>query len=85
VRRTRLDGDSWASDDVPLGEEEELYSVQVVSGETVVREVRTSTPAWTYLAGDRAADAAEAPYTIGVAQVSSRFGPGPYRRIEIHE
>lgn len=46
VRRTRIDGDSWEGFDVPLGEESELYQVQVQSGGTVLRETVVETPAF---------------------------------------
>ena len=38
-------------------------------------------PAFTYTAAMQAADAVSLPYTIEVAQVSARFGPGPYTRM----
>jgi hypothetical protein len=45
----------------------------------------TSTPAFTYGAVERAADGTQTPFAIEVAQVSDRFGPGPYARIDIHD
>lgn len=84
LRRTRVDGDSWASVDVPLGEETERYVVRVTQGNSVVREVETSKPDWSYSASMRAQDALIGAYEIEVAQVSLRFGAGLYSRIEIN-
>ncbi len=77
VRRTRIDGDTWQAVEVPLGEEAESYLVRVAAGGATLREVGVTAPGWTYTAAMRAADGpAEA---VGVAQVSARFGPGPFR------
>ena len=83
IRRTRTDGDSWAGIDVPVGEEREAYLVRVVGDGAVLREVETSSPAWRYSADDQASDAAGGRLRFEVAQLSVRFGPGPFERIEI--
>ncbi len=44
VRRTRIDGDSWDIEEVPLAEDFEAYRVDILSGETVIRSVRTDGP-----------------------------------------
>ena len=80
-RRTRVDGDSWLSAEVPLGEEREAYLLRVTLGGTVLREVSVVTPQWTYTAAMRAADGAGA--VISVAQVSDRFGAGPFRSVTL--
>lgn len=85
VRRTRIDGDSWESVEVPLGETREAYEVRVVVGGAIVREEAVSAPVWTYSAVQRAADAASAGFEIHVAQLSDAFGPGPFERIEIND
>ena len=84
IRRTRIDGDSWQSVEVPLGEESESYLVRVMQAGAVVREETASTPAWRYAAADQAADGVVAPYRIEVAQISARFGPGLFRKVEIN-
>ncbi|MHC0053100.1 baseplate multidomain protein megatron [Actibacterium sp. D379-3] len=85
IRRTRIDGDTWASYEVPLGEAQELYVVRVRSGTGVIlRETYVTAPTWTYSASTQAADGAAAPYSIEVAQISDRFGPGLFERIEIN-
>ncbi|MFN3936653.1 MAG: glycoside hydrolase/phage tail family protein [Gemmobacter sp.] len=79
VRRTRIDGDSWAGEEVPLGEAAEIYRIRVRVGGAVVRETTVTVPEWTYPAGQRAADGATGSWTMEVAQLSERFGPGPFR------
>ncbi len=81
VRRTRIDGDSWAGSDVPLGEDTEAYLLRIRSGETVLREVATDAPRYLYIAAEQAQDGAVGELLFEVAQVSVRFGPGPFARI----
>lgn len=83
IRRTRIDGDNWSLFEVPLGEESESYLVRVEDSGSVIREVIVSTPNWTYSASLRATDAIGPSFHISVAQISSRFGPGYFSRIEI--
>lgn len=79
VRRTRLDGDLWGAEDVPLGEAIEKYVVQVLVGGMQRREIRTTSPSWRYSMEHKAADEAEAGFLVRVAQLSDRFGPGAFR------
>ncbi len=83
VRRTRIDGDSWQSTDVPLGEESETYSVRIWQGGTLVRSGNYGSPGYIYPAELRNVDGIGGAYEMEVAQVSAQFGPGPYRRIVI--
>ena len=86
IRRARLEADSWAGYDIPLDERRERYLVRVLSGTTPVREVVVSSPDWTYPAADFATDAAlGAPLRVEVAQISDRYGPGPFARRTIDE
>jgi len=83
IRRTRIDGDSWAGLDVPLGEEGERYVVRVLDGAgAVLRTAEVTLPGWTYTAAARAADGA-AGRAVEVAQLSAQFGAGSTGRIEI--
>jgi hypothetical protein len=81
IRRTRIDGDTWDGVEVPLSETGEAYTVKVMSGANVLREVVTSTPSFSYTSAMRAADGAG--IKIGVAQRSDGFGNGPFRVIAV--
>ncbi|WP_128253820.1 baseplate multidomain protein megatron [Falsirhodobacter deserti] len=83
IRRTRIDGDSWESYEVPLGEARESYMIRVVADDRVRREVIVDAPRWTYTAAMRKADGVEGGCTISVAQISDRFGPGPFASITV--
>jgi hypothetical protein len=85
VRRTRTDGDSWQSAEVPLGEASESYIVQVVQGGSILREDIVTAPSWTYAASQKTADGLSGLYTIQIAQISDSFGVGLFKRIEINE
>jgi len=85
IRRGRIDADNWSGLDVPLGETSELYHLRILDASGLKREADVTTPAYTYSAADRAADGTQTPFNIEVAQVSDRFGPGPYARIELHD
>ncbi|MDC0656501.1 glycoside hydrolase/phage tail family protein [Leisingera sp. SS27] len=76
IRRTRIEGDSWELDEVPLGEEIESYRIRVMRGATVLREETSATPAWAYPAGAQALDGVQAGDVLEVAQRSARFGAG---------
>ncbi|MEM8692893.1 MAG: glycoside hydrolase TIM-barrel-like domain-containing protein [Pseudomonadota bacterium] len=84
IRRTRIDGDSWEAPDVPLGEEFEQYIVRVTTtGAGIVREELVTQSNWVYAPAQRSADGIFGPYTIEVAQVSGRFGPGSFAKIDV--
>lgn len=83
IRRTRIDGDSWTSLEVPLGEESESYLVRVLKNGNIARETFVSTPTWQYSTADQTSDAISMPYEISVAQVSTQFGAGAPEVIEI--
>jgi hypothetical protein len=68
---------------VPLGEEREGYVVRVIAAGAIRREVQVTAPGWTYAAADRAADGVAGPFRVEVAQLSDRFGPGPFRAVEV--
>ncbi len=82
IRRTRLGGDSWAGEDVPLGETSERYRVEIRRADTgvLVRTAETASPAFTYEAAMQAADFAgpALALTVRVAQLSDAVGPGDW-------
>lgn len=82
-RRTRVDGDSWQSVEVPLGEDAEIYHLRVIQGTIIVAEYSVTQPQFTYTAAMRASDGVSGAFGITVAQVSARFGPGPFRRVDV--
>ncbi len=83
TRRTRIDGDGWHFADVPLGEDHESYLVRVHLGLTVLRETTVFAASWMYPTELRIADGTIAACTIHVAQVSDRFGPGPFASVSL--
>ncbi len=85
IRRTRIDGDAWDGVEVPLGEERERYHLRIRSGSMILREFAVPEPQQIYSRTEQISDGAPARVTIEVAQVSDKFGPGPYKRIEFDE
>jgi Putative phage tail protein/GTA TIM-barrel-like domain len=85
VRRTRVNGDSWDTIEVPLGETLELYEVGIVSGAAVLRTLAVSTPKAIYTSTDQIADFGSLPQhvTIRIAQVSATAGRGHTRTINV--
>lgn len=83
TRRTRIDGDSWQSSEVPLAETSEAYRVRIIEGTTIMAEYPVSQPSFTYTATMQAADLVSAPFRVAVVQVSESFGAGPFRTIDI--
>jgi len=77
IRRTRIDGDSWAGE-VPLGEDSEQYALDILSGGDVVRTLSAASPSALYAAADELADfgAPQASLSIRVAQLSATVGRG---------
>lgn len=84
VRRTRVGGDDWTLDDVPLGEAREIYRVSVRQGGTDMRVEDVSEPYFDYTAEMRLEDGVSGLYAVEIAQISDLYGPGPSRRIEIY-
>jgi len=83
VRRTRINGDSWSSIEVPLGEELESYVVRIVVGTIVVREVTVGTSNWTYTTSTQTTDGISGGFSICVAQASMSFGVGPFVSVDV--
>ena len=81
IRRSRIEGDSWDSLSVPVGEEVESYLVRVVQDGAIKREEITQTPDWQYAVSDRSEDGVIGNYEVSVAQVSSTVGPGPFATV----
>ena len=75
IRRTRIDGDGWGVE-VPLGEEIEAYTVEFLSGGSVVRTIASNTPLALYAAADELVDfgAVQTSLHVRVAQISATVG-----------
>jgi hypothetical protein len=83
IRRTRVDGDSWESVEVPLGEEREAYRLEVRAAGLRLRSVEIAAARYVYGIADRTADQLSGPLEIRVCQVSDRFGAGPEARLAL--
>ena len=85
VCRTRIGGDHWGVEDVPLGEAEELYEVRVSAAQGEVLRQRVTTPAWQSDVSTLSALAGgpSALLTIRVAQISRESGAGLSTRADI--
>ena len=87
IRRTRMGGDTWESTEVPLGEEDERYALDILSGDAVLRSIEVSTAAFVYDAALQLADFGSTDFatlTIRVAQLSRSFGRGTAREATLH-
>ena len=84
IRRSRVDGDNWIGEDIPLGEERELYRVRVTSERGRIRETDVPNASFTYTTDAWEQDGRPASIGFEIAQISSRVGPGPFNRIQLH-
>jgi hypothetical protein len=77
IRRTRIDGDRWGIE-VPLGEESEAYTLDILSGGSVVRSIACAAPVAVYANADELADfgVVQTSLHVRVAQLSSTVGAG---------
>ncbi|PSL20585.1 putative tail protein [Shimia abyssi] len=83
IRRSRIDGDSWEFPEIPLSEETEQYLVRISKYGSVLRETTVSSPSWLYLHSEQLSDGASDAFDVEVAQVSARFGPGAFGKLEV--
>ncbi|MDB5659382.1 MAG: host specificity protein [Cypionkella sp.] len=81
LRRTRIDGDTWQSLEVPLGEASEIYAVKVAQGAATLRQTTTTSPFWSYTQAMQLTDSANGDIQFSVAQVSQSYGNGPFQTI----
>ncbi|MFN0022661.1 MAG: glycoside hydrolase TIM-barrel-like domain-containing protein [Parvularculaceae bacterium] len=85
TRRTRIGGDSWTGEDVPLSETYERYRVEVLNGASLIRTAETATPAFGYTSAMQAADfpGGTPALTVRVAQLSDAVGPGDWAGVGV--
>jgi len=81
VRRSRIDADSWDLAEVPLGEEAEQYVIRLRQGNDILREEMVNAPVWSYDMAAQVQDSVLPGAVLEVAQVSARFGPGPFETV----
>lgn len=83
-RRTRYEAIWLDAADVPLGESSELYYVQIMDGNTVMRTIEAATNTATYTAAQQTADfgTVRSALEFRVAQVSGEVGAGYYSDIK---
>jgi hypothetical protein len=82
-RRTRIDGDTWQSTEVPLGEDSEAYQIRIIQASAIVAEYTVNQPQFSYTSAMRSSDSVIGSFDIAVAQLSTAFGPGPFRRLTV--
>lgn len=82
VRRTRSGGDSWDVVEVPLGEANESYEIDILDGDEVKRVLRSSTPEVVYSAAEQTNDfgVQQPAYAVRVYQMSAVYGRGTARQ-----
>lgn len=85
IRRSRIGGDSWDAAEVPLGEAEERYRLDILGGTDTLRTLEAGAPHVLYAAADEIADfgAAQASLSIRLAQLSAVAGPGHALRVTL--
>ncbi|MFM1814311.1 MAG: hypothetical protein RLZ98_1006 [Pseudomonadota bacterium] len=85
IRRTRRGGDSWDVIEVPLGEDDERYEVDILDGDDVVRTISTGTTSATYGAGEQIEDfgAVQASVRVAIYQTNASFGRGNVLRTTV--
>ena len=66
LRRTRFGGDNWELSEVPLGEDSEAYSIEILNGTVIKRLAYSNAATFLYSNADEAAD-------FGVTQTQLRF------------
>ncbi len=78
IRRSRIGGDGWEGEEIPLGETAEMHSLELLAGGSVIRRFRTTTPRLLYPQASESADFGVrlSELTLRIAQISPEIGPG---------
>lgn len=76
VRRGRVNADSWALSEIPLGEEYEAYEVDILVDGAVRRTLSSTSESVLYTYIDQVSDGALAGFTAHVYQLSNSVGRG---------
>lgn len=85
IRRTRIGGDSWTIEDVPLSEASELYRIDILDGAVVRRMLVSSGPSVVYSAADQIVDfgSLQAALTVRVRQIGANGRAGSVREATV--
>jgi hypothetical protein len=85
IRRARMDADGWDLAEPPLGEANERYRFDILSGSTLLRRFVVDEPALLYPASQEIADfgAAQGEIDVALCQLSDAVGPGFVREARI--
>ncbi len=80
VRRTRLNGDSWALSEVPLELVPENYQIDIYDGANIVRSLESSSSSFIYSSANQIVDFGLLPnnFNFEVAQISATLGAGHF-------
>jgi hypothetical protein len=83
VRRTRIGGDSWEANEVPLSEESELYRLEILDGlgGNVLRAITgIGEQTYLYTAADQISDFGTLQWNVAirVSEISARYGAGAF-------
>ncbi|MBN4046391.1 glycoside hydrolase/phage tail family protein [bacterium AH-315-P15] len=86
VRRSRIGGDEWERDEIPLGENSEGYEIDAMNGGTVVRTTARVAANWTYTDTQQIADfgSVQSSITIRIYQISEIYGRGARREVVLN-
>ncbi len=78
IRRSRVDGDWRDGVGIPLGEESELYQVDILDGSDVVRTIEVTSPTASYSVADQTTDfgSAQSSVDVKIYQMSAVVGRG---------
>ncbi len=81
VSRTRIGGDSWDAIDVPLGEAQERYEIDILDGSSVKRTLTSTSPSALYTAAEQTADfgSPQPSASLRIFQLSATRGRGTPR------
>lgn len=80
IRRSRIGGDSWELNEIPLGEQTEHYEIDILNNGTPIRTLASTSPSIIYSAGDQQIDwgSAQQSYHVRVYQRAEIYGRGGY-------
>ena len=85
IRRARRGGDAWESVEVPLGEDDERYEVDILAGAAVLRTLAANAPQALYETAQELADfgAPQTALSLRVAQLGKAIGRGFERAVTV--